>query len=186
MPRGGSKKGEHRGAARREVMAGAGKVPVVDPAAAQPKRRGRPPGKSKATLTKLRLITKEFNVSEMSGLMPKAVLLTVMRTFLQIAMAEADAINTLIGKGDIGKAGDIELFKASYERHLILAADMAYKAASYYHPRLQALAVTGHGSDQSPGDVLRAMLDEIDDESRAERVAAMKTIEHAPQPKDMN
>lgn len=169
-------------------MSAAGAVPIVDPAAAAPKRRGRPPNRTKATLTKLRTIAKEFNASELSGIMPKAVLVTVMRTFLQIAMAEADAINTLIGKGDIDAKtkGDIELFKASYERHLILAADMAYKAASYYHPRLQALAVTGHGSDQSPGDVLRAMLDEIDDESRAERVAAMKTIEHAPQPKDMN
>jgi hypothetical protein len=29
--------------------------------------------------------------------------------------------------------------------------------------------VTGQNGDQSPGDVLRAMLDEIDDEARAER-----------------
>lgn len=181
MPRGGSKKGEHRGAARREAMA-AGTVPKANPTS-QPRKIGRPAnGKNRKTLTKLRLMAREFQSAELMGLMPKTVLLECMRMFLQIAMDEATAVNTLVLRDDKGDKAEIVLLRASYERHLILAADMAYKAASYYHPRLQALAVTGHGSDQSPGDVLRAMLDEIDDESRAERVAAMKTIEHAPQP----
>lgn len=161
MPRGGSKKGEHRGAARREAKR-QNRLKNL-------KHEGRKPGTTtKKVRERLALIGKEIGVSEMEGVMPKDMMLDIARTFMAMALNEQKKLQ---------EDPDQELASA-YERHLVLAGDMAYKAGAYYHPRLQALMVGG-ASDKSPGDVLRSMLEEIDGEARLER-QQVRQIEHEP------
>jgi hypothetical protein len=189
MPRGGSKKGEHRGEIKREAKSAG--IPG-------PKRkRGNPIGRVPGTMTRrtknrLRLISKELGLAELSGMMPKDMLLAVSRIFFKMAMDDQKAIATASEPKPVDNQqvltpeeenpdgrDELELVGA-FERHLVLAADTAYKAANFYHPRLEAIAVAGN-SDQSPGDVLRGLLAEIDGDSRKER-EQIKQIEHEPTP----
>lgn len=164
MPRGGSKKGEHRGQAKREAKKRGVKPGTVN----------NPAGKTKGTLNRktmerLAAVSSEIGVAELNGLMPKAMLLEISRIFYKMAMDEME----LMAQG-------VSEARGEFERHIVLAGDHAYKAANYYHPRLQALAIAG-GSDASPGDVLRGLLEEIDGETRLER-QQVRQIEHEPTP----
>lgn len=175
MPRGGSRKGEHRGAAKREAKSGAAKKP-----APKVETRGRPKGSlNAATKERLQEIAQAIGIAELDGVMPKQVMMDVMKTFMRMAMDEQKAINDLVGSEDEGSKSKMHALLISFEKHMILAGDMAYKCAPYYHPRLQALAVMGQNGDRSAGDVMRELLNEIDDETRAER-RALKTIDHEP------
>lgn len=170
MPRGGSKKGEHRGSARREAKRGG----LPKGVSGNPK--GKPKGSlNAATKQRLAAIAWELGTSELDGIMPNRAMLNIMRTFLKMAERDQADIEAL---GPNGNENRLFALTSAYERHIVLAGDMAYKAASYYHPRLQALMVGG-AQDKSPGDVLREMLNEIDDESRVERQQA-RQIEHKP------
>lgn len=174
MPRGGSKKGEHRGAAKREAKKRG------PPKGVSGNPNGRPKGsQNKAIRERLAIIGAEIGVAALDGMMPKDCLLKCMRTFMQMAEKELTEFTAEQAKSDDDRDDrKVDLLVGAYERHIILAGDMAYKAASYYHPRLQALMVGG-ATDKSPGDVLRSMLEEIDDEARSERQQA-RQIEHQP------
>lgn len=173
MPRGGSKKGENRGAARREAK----RRQLANLTRGGAHNKGKT---TKKVRERLALIGKEIGVAQLNGTMPKEMMLNIARTFMQMALNEQAKIAAL-------EEGDFEderrELSAAYERHLVLAGDMSYKAGAYYHPRLQALIVGG-GQDKSPGDILRSMLDEIDDESRQERQQS-RQIEHQPNSEDV-
>ena len=193
MPRGGSKKGEHRGEIKREAKSAG----ISKPKRRKGGKRGNPIGRIPGTLNRqtkrrLKLMARELGMAELSGMMPKDMLLTISRIFFKMAMEDQKAIvagsepkpvdNQQVLTTDEANPDDrdeLELVSA-FERHLILAGDTAYKAAAFYHPRLEAIAVAGN-SDQSPGDVLRGLLAEIDGDSRQER-EQIKQIEHEPTP----
>lgn len=176
MPRGGSKKGEHRGAAKREAKRRGPQRGVVN------NPGGRPKGyQNRATRERLAIIGAEIGVAELNGVMPKEIMLNIARTFMQMALNEQAKLADL--QSQEGVENQTDALIGSYERHLVLAADTAYKAGAYYHPRLQALVV-GNAQDKSPGDILRSMLDEIDDESRQERQQA-RQIEHKSNSEDV-
>lgn len=185
MPRGGSKKGEHRGAAKREAKKrGLPKGQTNNP-------NGRPKGSTnRAVRERLALLGQELGVEKLNGMMPKDMLLAIARIFMQMALDDQAALvkatqeplqNQHDGQEVLGPdERTLPELGAAFERHLVLAGDTAYKAASYYHPRLQALAIAG-SSDMTPGDVLRGLLDEIDGEARLER-QQVRQIEHEPTP----
>lgn len=195
MARGGSKKGEHRGAAKRQAKAGMRRKPGPVPGSPSNNPKGREKGtQTKRVRERLDQLGKELGVERLNGLMPKTVMLNIMRVFVNMAMsemAEAEEARTerqaLILRDapqdsiKIDRLSQrIEFLSALFERHVVLAGDMAYKAASYYHPRLQALVVGNADSDKSPSDMLKALLDEIDGECRQERQAArQQLIEHS-------
>ncbi len=118
-------------------------------------------------MERIAAVSAEIGVAELGGLMPKEMLLEISRIFYKMAMDEM----ALMAHGVDGATAD-------FERHIVLAGDHAYKAANYYHPRLQALAIAS-GSDAAPGDVLRGLLEEIDGETRIER-QQVRQIEHEP------
>lgn len=175
-------KGEHRGAAKRQAKRG-GPPPGVS---GNPD--GRPKGgKNRATMERIRIVSEELGVEELNGIMPKQMLVNISRIFYKMAMndqmelesAEARAKEQTAQEGpvqDIVTPGQVAEIRGSFKQNLVLAGDHAYKAANYYHPRLQALAIAGANGDKSAGDVLREMLDEIDGEGRE-----LKQIKHRPQ-----
>lgn len=177
MPRGGSKKGEHRGEAKRQAKRKSG-----PPKGVSGNPDGRPKGsQNRATRERLAIIGAEIGIAELNGVMPKEIMLSIARTFMQMALNEQAKMVEL--QSQKGVENQVDALIGAYERHLVLAADTAYKAGAYYHPRLQALVV-GNAQDKSPGDILRSMLDEIDDESRVERQQS-RQIEHKPDSEDV-
>ncbi len=171
---GGSKKGEHRGAAKRHAKRGQRPGVSGNPS-------GRPKGgKNRATMRRLKIVAESIGVEELNGIMPKQMLLEISRIFYRMAMndrddleaAERRAMVQTVHDGpvqDVVTPGDLAELKGSFKQHLVLAGDHAYKAASYWHPRLQALAIANGNEGQSPGDVLKGLLDEIDGDARLER-----------------
>lgn len=164
MPRGGSKKGEHRGAAKREAKRGVGAPPGNNN-----NPEGRPKGtRNRATMERLAAVSAAVGVAELGGIMPREMLLELSRILYQLTMNDMAAM-----AAEQDPTRQAELLQ-SMKQNAILAGDMNYKAASYWHPRLQALAVAGNAG--VPADVLRSLLDEIDGETRE-----LKQIEHRPQ-----
>lgn len=176
MPRGGSKRGEHRGNARkREDTPNAIMKMAVAPA--------RKPGTPKTPVSK---IEEEVFVSQVihgirsaDDLSPKQVMLDNMHFFQNAAYQyEAmvlHALRTLPDSDDTRRA--IRAYELEVERNRRIASDEARNVAQYIHPRLAAIAVRGdlgHGDD-----IVQVMLDEIDKKNREHPMV----IEHLPQKK---
>lgn len=176
MPRGGSKRGEHRGNAKKRqdtpnaIMKAA--VAVV-----------RKPGAPKTPVNR---IEEEVFVSQVihgirsaDDLSPKQVMLDNMH-FFQNAAYQYDAmilhiLHTAPDSDDTRRA--IRAYELEVERNRRIASDEAYKVAPFIHPRLAAIAVRGdlgHGDD-----IVQLMLDEIDKRNREHPMV----IEHIPQKK---
>lgn len=143
MPRGGSKKGEHRGGAR----------------------MGRPPGSlNKSTREQMQTIAIALGKAELT-ILPREVMLQAMRHFFEMALTAHTEVNRLIGEGDQAAAATAEL---KFERYMILAGDMAYKAAPYLHARLQAVMLSTP-QDRPPASAIAELLKEINATMREPR-----------------
>lgn len=181
MPRGGSKKGEHRGNAKsragietpNEVMRGA--IRLV-----QKPKKERMPGQSKAYKHTIEediltsqavhgrksahdMTPKEIILDNMHSFQTAAYTAKAMQAFLQETMPKGDARSKLIAQLELDE-----------ERLRRIASDEAYKVMPYVHARKMPTASNG----ESLGDsIVRTMLDEID---RLNREHPM-VIEHIPQ-----
>lgn len=175
MPRGGSRKGEHRGNARkREDTPNA-----VMKAAVAPVRK---PGAPKTRVNK---IEEDVFVSQVihgiqsaDDLTPKQVMLDNMH-FFQNAAYQYEAMVRIAARQpdseDVRRA--VRAYEMEVERNRRIASDEAYKVAGFLHPRLAAIAIKGdlgHGDD-----LVQMMLDEIDKRNREHPMV----IEHIPQKK---
>lgn len=175
MPRGGSKKGEHRGnAKRKDTPNGVMKAAVT---------AVRKPGAPKPRRTQ---IEEDVFVSQVihgirsaDDMTPKQVMLDNMH-FFQNAAYQYDAM-ILHMLRDVPDSEDtrraIRAYELEVERNRRIASDEAYKVAPFIHPRLAAIAVRGdlgHGDD-----IVQLMLDEIDKRNREHPMV----IEHLPQKK---
>lgn len=181
MPRGGSKKGEHRGNAKartgmetpNEVLRGAVKL------VRKPAKPGKPgPQNIARTTIEEDLLTSQIVHGRKSAydLSPKEVMLDNMHHFQNGAYTSEAMIQVALRApaGD-GRTKVIVALELDAERLRRLASDEAYKVAPFIHPRLSAVAVSANaGTGES---IVRTMLDEID---RLNREHPM-VIEHMPQ-----
>lgn len=181
MPRGGSKKGEHRGNAKsragietpNEVMRGVVRM-VQRPKSASGKRNSNP---IKATIEE-DILTSQVVHGRRSAhdMTPKEIMLDNMHHFQTAAYtskAMAEYAMQSMPAGD-ERSKFISQMEAEEERMRRLASDEAYKVAPLIHARKVPTASNG----ESLGDsIVRTMLDEID---RLNREHPM-VIEHIPQ-----
>lgn len=181
MPRGGSKKGEHRGNAKprdgmetpNEVMRGAIKL-VTRPA--KPGKRGRT-GPIRAAIEEDLLVSQIVHGRRSAhDMSPKEIMLDNMHKFQQMAYeSEAFKLYALksMPEGD-ARQKVIAQMEADEERLRRLASDEARNVAPYIHSR--KIPTTGTGETLGE-NIVRTMLDEID---RLNREHPM-VIEHIPQ-----
>lgn len=175
MPRGGSKKGEHRGGAK------------------QTNRRGRQLGgrrkgqRNKATVMREALELGLIRKDGEEGDTPRQVMLKAMRLHQQRALDAIDQCNQLIAEATalpeslqrqkiMDQAHQAE---ARFDRYMTMAVDVAYKVAQYVHPRLQAIMVKANDDPTTSASLLRQLLMQVD-ESMRDNVgrASPKMIEH--------
>jgi hypothetical protein len=159
MPRGGSKRGERRGAAKREANRS---VPT------KVKRRRGERGSGRRTVEIeneiMRIVRPVESIS--SHLLPKEQMLDAMRKCVTRMMyweeIEQEAMAPPITDKSlkVAKYAEEEAWK-----WMLRATDISFKAAPYIHPRLAALAMVPSDTD-NPRGIVQAMLDEIDRRSR--------------------
>lgn len=176
MPRGGSKKGEHRGNAKARDD---GTPSTVMRAAVA---RKKPAGARKAT----HLVTVEkdimiaqaiHGVQDAGDMMPKQLMLDNMRHFQNAAyqykaMAKFMA-ETMPDTPETRRA--ISQMEALEDTNRRVASDEAYKVAPFVHPRKAAIAMLD--DDNVGEDIVQMMFDEIDRRNRENPLV----IEHIPQ-----
>lgn len=182
MPRGGSKKGEHRGnaKAKNETPNAIMKAAV----AAKPRtaeKQGRPPGPAPTP----RIVEEDVFISQVihgvrsaEDMTPKQVMLDNMHNFQNAAYQYEAMVLHLARHPDSEETRRaIRNYELEAERNRRIASDEAYKVAPFIHPRLAAIAMVG---DNGTGDdIVQRMLDEIDRKNREHPMV----IEHEPQKK---
>lgn len=181
MPRGGSKKGEHRGAAKRKDTPNAiMRAAVARPPSASKVGR-RPASDAPPTVVEEDVFISQVinGIRSADDLTPKQVMLDNMHFFQNAAYQyEAMILHHLRGHADSEDTRRaIHGYEMEVERNRRIASDEAYKVAPFIHPRLAAIAVRGdlgHGDD-----LVQIMLDEIDKKNREHPMV----IEHLPQKK---
>lgn len=180
MPRGGSKKGEHRGnaKARNETPNEIMKAAVAAPPRSA-KKQGRPPGPAPTP----RIVEEDVFISQVihgirdaSDMTPKQVMLDNMHRFQNAAYQYAAMVEIAARQPDSEETRRaVRLYEAEEERNRRIASDEAYKVAPFIHPRLAAIAIKD-GSDVG-NDIVQLMMDEIDRKNREHPMV----IEHIPQ-----
>lgn len=175
MPRGGSKKGEHRGNAKRKDTPNA----IMKAAVAPARKPGAPKEARDKVETDVYVSQVIYGIRSADDLTPKQVMLDNMHFFQNAAYQyEAMILHTLRAQPDSDETRRaIRSFEMEVERNRRIASDEAYKVAPFIHPRLAAIQVRGdlgHGDD-----IVQIMLDEIDRKNREHPMV----IEHQPQKK---
>lgn len=191
MPRGGSKKGEHRGGAKVQPWSAAN---LPEQNGVKPKGTKNKPkveigqevmkilaSKAEAA-TKERKLETYFLISGKRMRMPKEVMLEAMRFYEETAVEDVE-----IMQANLEHAGRVESEKEQepfitaaaqaenrVRANLTMAVDIAYKVAPYVHPRLSAV-MTNAGSGDSPLNVLAVLLQDLDEAGRPSRY-----IDHDP------
>lgn len=175
MPRGGSKKGEHRGNAKAKAD---GTPNSIMKAAVAPKPRGRNAPRNDIVERDIFVAQVIHGIRSADDMSPKQVMLDNMHSF-QNAAYQYEAMVLMAARAPDSEETRraIRNYEMEAERNRRIASDEAYKVAPFIHPRLAAIAVqgdTGHGDD-----IVRMMLDEIDRRNREHPMV----IEHYPQKK---
>lgn len=112
-----------------------------------------------------------------TGMLPKEVMFEAMHYFLDLARTYGDLVraNAALVPETEDQRAQLDLLVTRYQnetdKYFIMAADVAFKAAPFYHAKLAAVAMLGT-NDPNKQDTITDILKEIDRESRA------KTIEH--------
>lgn len=102
--------------------------------------------------------------------LPKEVMLDAMRYFEEMGIDWADVVREnmrLLAGAQSDEARDIyeraiEFAETRVREHILMAVDVAYKAAPYLHPRLAAL-ITNPGADQSPLNAISQLFKDLDE-----------------------
>lgn len=185
MPRGGSKKGEHRGNAKRrpESPETPGQI-MREVLADQPlknyaskKNRVQKVEERIERATAARLI--HMHDGDVRDMTPREVMLNNMHYFMQGAFDWQKYLMEAVEQPvTIESATEIERAQKEIERYRNLASEDAYKVAPYIHPRLAAIMAAG-GDGQSQQGIVQALLDDIDARQRDPRV-----IEHVTAKKE--
>lgn len=143
MPRGGSKKGERRGGRKKGTQ-------------------------NKATQERTQEVAIALGKAELS-ILPREVMLAAMRQFFEMAMtAHAEVTRLLAIPDDDDAKAEAVGMEGKFEKYLVLAGDMAYKAAPYLHARLQAIHLSTP-QDRAPASAIAELLKEINATMREPR-----------------
>lgn len=191
----GSRKGERRGGAKPGRIR-KDKLPV--PGGAIRKKGGRPKGSTNKSrfsreigviLDKQMTPLKREQALEMYFMaigermrLPKEVMLDAMRYFEETGISWAETVRAnmpLLAAAKTQEDRDIferaiEFAEARVREHILMAVDVAYKAAPYVHPRLAAL-ITNPGSGDSPLNAVAMLFKDLDEAGRPARY-----IDHNP------
>lgn len=184
----GSRKGEKRGGAK------PGRLRNKLPNSATPIRKG--PGRPKGGTNKSRfsvdigvILDKQmtplkreqelemyFMAVGQRMRLPKEVMLDAMRYFEETGMQWAEVMREnmrLLADAESTEARKpfeqaIEFAETRVREHILMAVDVAYKAAPYVHPRLAAI-ITNPGGDQSPLNAVAQLFKDLDEAGKAGR-----------------
>lgn len=174
MPRGGSKRGEHRGNAKRRDDT---TPKAIMKRAVAPKRPGAP--KTSPAMVEQDVFISQVihGIQSADDLTPKQVMLDNMHYFQNGAYMTAAMVRYAAATMPDGEETrrTIRGLEMEEERLRRIASDEGYKVAPFFHPRLAAVAIKGdlgHGDD-----LVQMMLDEIDRKNREHPMV----IEHIPQ-----
>lgn len=182
----GSRKGERRGGAK------PGHIRKTPAGPKKPGKAGRPrgaPNKSKfdpqlgvilnkhvSTLQREQELEMYFTVTGKRMRLPKEVMLDAMRYFEETAIEYGEVLRAnLQAAAQATTAEESAILGAAVtgaENHLreylMMAVDVAYKAAPYIHPRLAAFA-TAPGGDMAPLNALTLLMKDLDEAGRPAR-----------------
>lgn len=175
MPRGGSKRGEHRGNAKPRDETG--------PKAVMHRALKKPTVEKRAPVSNIekRIFISQVihGIQSADDMTPKQVMLDNMHNFQNAAYQyEAmvrHAAQTLPDTEP--NRAMIRGLEMEAERNRRIASDEAYKVGPFIHPRLAAIAM--RGDDGTGEDIIQQLYDEIDKRNREHPIV----IEHLPQKK---
>ncbi len=189
----GSRKGERRGGAKPGHIRKSA-VPT-SPIAAAKRKAGRPPGarnkpklmavdpevahllnKHISVATKERELEMYFTVVGRRDRLPKEVLLSAMRYFEETAIEYSQVLRANLESAAAAKGPDaqallnaaISAAEAQVDKYVAMAADVAFKAAPFVHPRLAAV-ITNPGGDKAAGTLLEQLMRDLDEAGKPAR-----------------
>lgn len=172
MPRGGSKKGEHRGNAKP-------KDPST-PHAIMQRAVKRPRKKTPCSASRVEGYI--FGAQVVHGIRsaddmtPKQVMLDNMHNFQNAAYQYEAMVRHAAELPDSEDTRRmVRALEMEAERNRRIASDEAYKVAPFIHPRFAAIAI--RGDDGTGEDIIQQLFDDIDKRNRENPMV----IEHLPQ-----
>lgn len=186
----GSRKGERRGGARPGHIRKSAKPAVL----VAKRKAGRPPGarnkpkygpdpevllilnKRTSVAAKEAELEMYFTVTGKRDRLPKDVLLSAMRYFEESAIEYSQVLQANIRAAGEAKGSEAQALlsaavagaEAQVDKYVSMAADVAFKAAPFVHPRLAAL-LTNPGGDKSAGTLLELLMRDLDEVGKPAR-----------------
>lgn len=189
---GGSKKGERRGGAKPGHVRKSAKPAVV---VAEKRRAGRPKGST--NLPKPRIdpevmlilnkrgqsiadrnkeLEMYFTIVGRRERLPKDVLMSAMRYFEESAIEYSEVLRANLEAAARAQGPDAQATLAAavaqaegqVDKYISMAADVAFKAAPYVHPRLQA-TFTNPGGDKSASTLFDMLMRDLDQAGKPAR-----------------
>lgn len=190
MPRGGSKKGEHRGGAKPKGERGFRKGHKL--ATGRPKNaKSKPLGAAQrdsevvAIMNNPRLGPAErekrlesyFVITGRRIRMPREVMLDAMRFFEDQAVEYHEVMTANM---ELAAGAEDDAVRQIYEQHVAaaemklnqslgMAVDVAYKVAPFCHPRLAAVITNPAGDAKNPFNVLALLMQDLDEAGKPAR-----------------
>jgi hypothetical protein len=191
----GSRKGERRGGAKPGHVRKTAKPAIADPAAAVKRKAGRPPGSPNKKKPRIdpevisilnkrgvsiadreREVEMYFTVVGRRERLPKDVLLNAMRYFEESAIEYSEVLRANLEaaakatgpQAQAVMAAAVSAAEAQVDKYVSMAADVAFKAAPFVHPRLAAL-ITNPGGDRSAGSLLDLLMRDLDEAGKPAR-----------------
>lgn len=190
----GSRKGERRGGAKPGHIRKSAKPAVPDVVAAVKRKPGRPPGapnkvKPRVDPEVLRILNERrplverdkklemyFTIIGRRERLPKDVLLGAMKYFEECAIEYAEVLHANLeaaakATGPEARAimaAAIGAAEAQVDKYVAMAADVAFKAAPFVHPRLAAL-MTNPGGDRSASTLFDMLMRDLDEAGKPAR-----------------
>lgn len=191
----GSRKGERRGGARPGHIRKSAKPATPDPAAAVKRKAGRPPGspnklKPRVNPEVVQILNKRgvsianrekelemyFTVVGKRDRLPKDVLLGAMRYFEESAIEYSEVLRANLEaaaratgpQAQAVMASAVAAAEAQVDKYVSMAADVAFKAAPFVHPRLAAL-ITNPGGDKSASTLFEMLMRDLDEAGKPAR-----------------
>lgn len=201
----GSRKGERRGGARPGHIRKSAKPAMPDPAAVVKRKPGRPPGaknklKPRVNPEVVQILNKRgvsiasrerelemyFTVVGKRDRLPKDVLLGAMRYFEESAIEYSEVLRANLEaaaratgpEAQAIMAAAVSLAEAQVDKYVSMAADVAFKAAPFVHPRLAAL-ITNPGGDKSASTLFDMLMRDLDEAGKPARYIDHETGEVA-------
>jgi len=164
MGKGGSKKGEHRGNARKRDERDVTTPKAVMDRAVRPAAPGSRPPTAPQVENDLLAAQIIHGIQSADDMSPKQVMLANMRHFQNAAFLTEAMLMHVARQPDTEETRTAaRVYEQESERLRRIASDEAYKVAPFIHPRLAAIAAVGGGEET---DIVQAMFDEIDRRNR--------------------